>query len=213
MASRRVKLKAWERPRKAGRSSRLEDSRDKLPSILIVCEGEKTEPNYFAGFRVPSVNLIVVPAASVHISVVRRALKEYEKDSDFEEVWCVFDRDKNIRNKKDAEQFNKALTLAKENGFNVAYSNDAFELWYLLHFIYFDSQILRSDYIKKLQSYLDGGYRKNDPDIFTKLEDNMDEAIKRAKRLMTEHDGVNPVDADPSTTVFMLVERLKGHIR
>ena len=36
-----------------GYSSRKVETREVRQSFLIVCEGEKTEPNYFRSFRVP----------------------------------------------------------------------------------------------------------------------------------------------------------------
>ena len=42
--------------------------------ILIVCEGTKTEPNYFEGFRLTNVQ-IVGTGSNTH-SVVKRALEE-----------------------------------------------------------------------------------------------------------------------------------------
>ena len=52
-------------------------------------------------------------------------------------VWCVFDRDKNIdeaQNERSNIEFDEAIALARRRGIKVAWSNDAFELWVLLHF-------------------------------------------------------------------------------
>ncbi len=54
------------------------------------------------------------------------------------EIWCVFDRDKiPDGSKPDAAdtEFDKSIELAELHGIKVAWSNDAFELWVLLHFI------------------------------------------------------------------------------
>lgn len=53
-----------------------------------------------------------------------------------------------------------------------------------------------------------GTYKKNDPLMYDKLEDKMDIAIRNAKKLHELSDKNDPANADPSTTVFMLVERL-----
>ena len=63
----------------------------------------------------------------------------------FDRVWVVFDRD-------DFNDFNEAIALAERKGYKAAWSNEAFELWYLLHFIYLDTAISRADYIKKLEN-------------------------------------------------------------
>lgn len=214
MANYKNKHKAWDVSKASGKYlQRSAPTKEELPSILIVCEGAKTEPLYFESFRVPSLRLAILPAGRKHISVVEMAVEELAKDDDYDQVWCVFDRDKDPRDKGDVQKFNEAMSLAEKHNFEVAYSNDAFELWYLLHFIFFDSQISRKDYIKKLNTHMEGGYVKNDPNIFAKLESNLDTAIKNARRLYANAEGISPADADPSTTVFKLVEELRKYSR
>lgn len=202
-----TKVKAWAKSQ--GRLVRRVAIRDERIRILIVCEGKKTEPLYFKGFRITSVNLVIEPAGAIHTSVVSKAIDILQEDSDYEEVWCVFDRDKHPSNRHDLRQFNDAIQLAQHHGIKVAYSNDAFELWYLLHFGYYDTQMTRMDYISKLSRLLPGGYQKNDPNMYTMLEGRMDDAIRNAKRLYDMCDKNDPGNADPSTTVFILVERLR----
>lgn len=204
--------KGWHRSQTSTKNSwrqRRVAVKDERPRILIVCEGEKTEPNYFNGFKLTSVKLSVVPAGMTHCSVVEYAIEILKQDADYEEVWCVFDRDKQGNNPKDLELFNAALIEAKKNKIKVAYSNDAFELWYLLHFNYYDTAMSRQDYIHKLNDLIDGGYKKNDVKMFEKLESRMATAIQNAKRLYDQSDKQNPGKADPSTTVFRLVRRLR----
>ena len=43
---------------------------------------------------------------------------------------------------------NKAINDATANDLKVAWSNEAFELWYLLHFIFLDTAITRKAYIE-----------------------------------------------------------------
>jgi len=200
---------AWNRTRNSERKVAVKNI---LPKILIVSEGEKTEPLYFDGFRVPTVDLKIVPGSRIHVSVVRLAMRLKNKTA-YDEVWCVFDRDKNPKNRRDLEQFNEAIRLAKANKIKIAYSNDAFELWYLLHFTYMKSAIGRHDYITKLNKYLIKKYEKNDPEMYDILEDRMDIAIRNARRLFDYYDKENPAHNDPCTTVFKLVERLKEFSR
>ena len=51
----------------------------------------------------------------------------------------VFDKD-------DYPDFDEAIELAKKNGFEVAYSNQAFELWFLLHFKKYSGKLHRREY-------------------------------------------------------------------
>jgi hypothetical protein len=205
-----TRVRAWDLSRAGRRLQRKVDTRAVKPRILIVCEGKKTEPQYFRGFRITSIN--VVPASAIHLSVVRRAIKELEADSDYEQVWCVFDRDKQPSKPTDQEQYNNAISLARQNNIKVAYSNDAFELWYLLHFGYYDTRLSRADYVDRLNSLVAGGYNKNDPKMYEKLEPKMQDAIRNAKRLYNASDQNDIENQDPSTAIFRLVEELLKHV-
>lgn len=55
--------------------ARLENRRDQRETILIVCEGEKTEPNYFQAFPVTSADVKIVP-----LGVNTRTVVEYAID-------------------------------------------------------------------------------------------------------------------------------------
>jgi hypothetical protein len=172
-------------------------------SFLIVCEGEKTEPNYFRKYRVPAFVVEVVGVGGNTITAVKRAISlKREKNQEFDQVWCVFDRDS-----FPAENFNAALHLARQNDIGVAYSNEAFELWYLLHFIYTDSAIARTLYIEKLKGYL-GDYKKNSEDMYDNLRDRRDTALKHAATLLSSYNPRDPEKDNPSTTVHLLVEEL-----
>lgn len=201
----RRRNRPWEKNH--GKLRRTVESRG-LPrqTFLIVCEGEKTEPNYFEAFRVKSANIVVEGTGCNTVSLVDKTTsiaRTYKRDEvEFDQIWCVFDRD------DFHETFNDAIFEARSLGFGVAYSNEAFELWYLLHFIYFDSSITRDGYIRKLNEHLSDGYRKNSCIMYDLLLPSQDKAIKRAARLLENYSGQNPNSEEPSTTVHLLVEEL-----
>lgn len=66
-----------------------------LKRILIVCEGTKTEPNYFKSFRITSAKVVVSGSGLVTRSLVQHAieLRNAEQDFPYDVVWCVFDKD------------------------------------------------------------------------------------------------------------------------
>jgi hypothetical protein len=171
--------------------------------ILIVCEGARTEPNYFKSFRVHK-QCTIVGAGSNTVSVVKEALKEMAKEK-FSEVWCVFDRDSFSKNR-----VNSALSLAATNNIKCAFSNESFELWYILHFEYLDTKITRAAYCQKLGVSLGQAYKKNDTSIYKTLFTRQGNAIKNAKKLEKEMlpAGACRVASYPYTTVYKLVERL-----
>lgn len=145
------------------------------------------------------------------IAVVNRAIKLREK-KDYDRVWCVFDRDPSRANDT-KQRFNEALRLAKERDIKVAYSNECFEIWYLLHFNFYDTPIPRADYRKMLTKLLDCDYEKNNDDMYNKLEDKQPQAIKHSKKILASYQPHNPESDNPATTVHLLVEELNSCIR
>lgn len=179
-----------------------------IPRFLIVCEGTQTEPNYFKQFRVPKD---VVEIEGIGYNTIRlveyaleRSLKAYPA---YDQVWCVFDRDD-----FPPAHFNQALALARQHGLHVAYSNEAFELWFLLHYDFHTSGITRAMYADKLSKRLGRPYRKNDRDLYAILEDRQSQAIQHAEALLQRGTG-DPANDNPSTTVHLLVRELREAAR
>ncbi len=185
--------------------SRVSNQRAPSQTFLIVCEGEKTEPNYFYGFGLPTASVRVIGLGANTKNLVEQAIRlKNERFPDKDQYWCVFDRDS-----FPAQNFNAALDNAKKNGFRVAYSNEAFELWYLLHFNYYDAALSRAAYPDKLSALLRFKYTKNSNTIYNVLEDKQDTAIKNARKLLVSYGAAhNPETDNPSTTVHLLVEQL-----
>jgi len=186
-----------------GYSQRIINQREIRQRFLIVCEGEKTEPNYFRKFRVPGLVLEIHglgldPKNLVYEAVSRRT------DDEYDQVWCVFDRDSWT-----VDDFNGALSSARERGIRVAWSNEAFELWYLLHFNYHDTAIPRSEYITRLDKVLGHTYTKNSTEIYGELANRMGIAMKNATMLLAQYNPPNPATDNPATTVHLLVEELR----
>lgn len=183
--------------------ARKENTLQPRKSVLIVCEGAKTEPAYFEAFRLPQV-VEVQGVGKNTVSLVKHAL-DLKAKSNFDEVWCVFDRDS-----FPPDNISSAFALAKANNIEVIFSNECFELWYLLHFIYFDTGVSRKRYMSMLNQQLGHNYKKNDPAMYDLLLEKQGTAIKFSKKLHklfpfnpgTEH------KAKPSTNVYKLVERL-----
>lgn len=170
--------------------------------FLIVCEGEKTEPHYFEKFRVPSLVVNVEGLGMNTVSLVQQALVLRDIGK-YDQTWCVFDKDD-----FPARNFNEAITLANRNRVKVAYSNQSFELWYVLHFCYMHTAINRTDYMKILDKELGHEYKKNSTTIFDELYQHQAIAIKNAKKLLGQYQPSRPSKDDPSTTVHKLVEQL-----
>lgn len=186
---------------------------------LIVCEGEKTERNYFEAFKsdLPKgvIAIDVVGAGMNTLSLLNEATRLREKRKkerkagfvvyEYDEVWIVFDKD-------DFNQYDLAIIRAEQEQIKCAYSNQAFELWYLLHFDYHDSALHRSQYQEMLSERLGFNYEKNASNIYDALKKNSQaDAIRNAKKLYKSYDNISPAQKDPSTKVHELVEQLNTH--
>ena len=179
--------------------------------LLIVCEGKKTEPNYFKSFRVSSAQVKIVGLGVNTLSLVEQTIV-YKKDAakyriKYDQIWCVFDRDNNT-----CQNIQDAFVLAKREGVNIAFSNEAFELWYLLHFKYQTTFLDRHECVRQLNSAAGFKYKKNDETMYEKILDKQVLAINNAKRLLTQYVPHNPSRDNPSTTVHVLVEQLNQFV-
>jgi len=192
---------------------------------LIVCEGEKTEPLYFEDIQgqLPPeiITLDIMGTGDNTLNIIARAKEAREKAKmkakrnpgykEYDEIWTVFDKDD-----FPSQNFNNAIFKAKEENIYAAYSNEAFELWYLLHFNFYNTAMNRDDYKKKLSECLSRKYEKNNSEIVLLINTdiNRKRAIQNAKRLYEQsgYDHKNPANENPSTTVYQLVEKLYKQI-
>lgn len=179
-------------------------------SFLIICEGENTEPDYFNAFRLTSASVKVVGKGLNTVKLVQEALiireRERKKNHIYNQYWVVFDKD-DFSN----HDFNKAIRIAETNDFKVAYSNQAFEYWFLLHFNMYRGYIHRNDYEQMLSQQMKVRYCKKDiftTKIYGMLLPYQSDAIIRAKKILAEFGNTPPSQAVSSTTVFKLVEEL-----
>lgn len=189
--------------------------------ILIVCEGTKTEPNYFKSFnsikRGGRVYDITCDGAGTNTRwVVQKAIKMRDEASDtpqaYDSVWAVFDRDSFL-----AANFNAAIQLAAANGIGCAWSNEAFELWYLYHFVNRTTGMSRKEYQDELEKYIckkrpGFKYAKNMPDMHDILEEcgNEPQAIRWAEKQAATFGHNRYAEHNPATHVYKLVRLLRG---
>ncbi|WP_420151372.1 RloB family protein [Spirosoma sp.] len=186
-------------------------------SFLILCEGENTEPTYFNSFRLSTAHVKALSVTSGDaMAVVKAAIKrrqaEFEKGNEYDHYWVVFDKDATP-----SDQFNSAIALAESKGFQVAYSNQAFEIWFILHFDYVSGPMHRNQYSDRLKVLLGFPYSKHTDTarlMFRVLLDRQSLAIENAKRLYNQYDNGpdyrNPAEEESSTTVYQLVEKLRS---
>jgi hypothetical protein len=192
--------------------------------VLIVCEGEKTEPLYFKEirheYRLSTANVQVWPSSSGTdpLNVVDYAALLFNKGDRakqiqpraFDLLFAVFDRDEHTT-------FNQALERAKaldgrlKNdlgepvSFRAIASVPCFELWLLLHFDDVYAPIHRQKVYTSLNRYLPD-YKKGQGGHWVATKSKLDYATQRAEamaRTTTAENGSNPY-----TDVHKLVAKL-----
>jgi len=131
--------------RKTQTGKSIRAGRNQKPRVLVFCEGE-TEKGYFKEFKVRCI--VCGKGNALHTVQEAIAKKPAVKDR-YDYYWIVFDKDDTPH-----QQYNDAIRLAKEQGFATAASNEAFELWFLYHFIRINRCLNRSDYPDLLKKYL-----------------------------------------------------------
>jgi len=193
---------------------RRQGLREIKQSFLIVCEGECTEPDYFNAFRLTTASVRTIGQAMNTVSLVNKAISIREADKQkrriYDQCWVVFDKDD-----FPANDFNMAIDLAKRNGFNVAYSNQAFEYWFLLHFNPYRGRIHRNLYSEMLGKLLGMEYRKKEgfaSDLYNYLLARQPQAIRNAEVILSEISAGNPAAEESSTTVHLLVSELNTYL-
>ena len=183
-------------------------------SFLIVCEGENTEPDYFKAFRMTAATIKAVGQGMNTVSLVNKAISirkaEKAKKHSFDQCWVVFDKDDYPDN-----DFNQAILLAKSNGFRVAYSNQAFEYWFLLHFNRYMGAIHRNQYPDMLSKLIEMPYSKTQGFgalMYRFLLYRQRQAIDNAEAILAEVSHGNPAQEESSTTVQKLVVELNKYL-
>jgi hypothetical protein len=126
------------KPWKHNMSGRRPSGARERRRVLIVCEDTKSARYYFESFEIDPRRAEVFPVGTGMNtdSLVEEAIKLKNEAvracQPYNEVWCVFDRDS-----FPPPNYDRAFQLIRANGLKVAWANEAFEIWYLLHFIPF----------------------------------------------------------------------------
>ena len=179
----------------------------------MVCEGEYTEPRYFAALRdhLRLNTLVVKPAMGVDprtlVDIAKdESKREKSRGEQFDFVYCVFDRDSHAR-------FEEASDMAQARGFKLARSWPCFEFWLLLHFECVRAPYARSGSasqcdacVRDLRKHLPN-YSKGDQTTFNNLWHLLEEAIANGYKAAA--DAAATGESNPSTEVHELVVHLQ----
>lgn len=185
-------------------------TRNVKQTFLIITEGVNTEPDYFNAFRLTSATIKTLGQGKSTTTLVKKAinikanLKKLGRT--FDQYWIAFDKDDN--SDKDC---NDAIKLAQKSGFHVAYSNQAFEYWFVLHYKQYEGRYSRARLCSMLSKLIGFEYSKKSGAtsyLFDILYPKQQRAIENAKNVQKKISLGNPAREESSTTVYELVEEL-----
>lgn len=191
---------------------------------LIVTEGTETEPAYFQAIKDVinkqyrgKIQLEIHGEGLNTLNLLEKAKQRVQNNPNrYRHVWIVYDTDD-----FPSEHIDTTADLCRdysteETEYHAIWSNQCIELWFLLHFIYLQSDLHRSAYWPKLTDWLKnigaGSYEKNRSDMYNVLQPYMDIAIANAKRLDVENKGKTPSHSAPGTKVYELIEKLRPYL-
>ena len=165
------------------------------PNFFVFCEGE-TEMAYVKFLRsLYRVPIQVIPKKSksnISEDYIERSKNEYVR-TEQDKVFLMYDLDVN----------GVLEHLQKIPNAELLVSNPCIELWFLLHYQEQKSEISSDKCIQKYQK-VSKGYKKGILSEEEKkvLAENRELAVERAKKLAEYQ--------NPSTTIFKLLEKLRG---
>ena len=188
--------------------------------VLIVCEGEKTEPNYFRALiddlqlNTANIRIAKNTAGSSPRNVVDLAREVYKKEQDYDAVFCVFDKDQHPSYVEALDIIRREKSRKKEERcpIHAITSIPCFEFWILLHFTYttkgFDTGhgSICGNVISDLKRFLPG-YEKNETNTYQIIKDRIPKAISNAKKIAA-YCKKNGTDT-PSTEMYSFIEYLQ----
>jgi hypothetical protein len=155
-------------------------------TIIIAYDGEKTEDDYFRGWKliIPPSRLTLEPifvrSGGNALKAVERAAKKKKSYTDFAEFWCVCDVDNTS-----AGDLHNAQQLATANDIRLCLSNRCFEIWLALHYSYSTQAIgCEEDAIELVKRHINSYSSRNKTIPFHNLYSKTEEAIARAEKLV-----------------------------
>lgn len=199
--------------------SRRRPSVEPNKKIVVICEGQITEPNYLRIFsrlfRNPLVVVEVIPKGGPIRSLVEKAkvrkdalIREGRRSRDsFDknfEVWGMADVDAHPK-------LSEALSVANDSGIKMALSNPCFEIWGVFHFELQDGGIDRHAAQHRLEKLMPGYLHSGNP-VFchTIVFSRYDVALQNAKLALRRREEEGTPRGNPSTNVHELLELIRN---
>ena len=202
------------------RPQRTSNPRPRKRSLLIQCEGQKTEPNYLdelckaCGVRQRLAVKVRPGKGQNAVVTVESAIAEGNRkllgERLYDEVWCVLD----VEHAAHEAKLNEAIVRAREHNIRMFLSNPSFEVWLLAHFERTKRDFANGGAAEAClntywQKHFGSDYDKGDPELYVKLSDRVSTALENAQWVLeTFHDNAPCRTSNASTEVYQLVRQL-----
>ncbi len=185
--------------------------------VLVACDGEKTERDYFNSLRKEArrrLTLKIKPFKGGAPNLFQEATEWADRESEWDEMWLVFDKDQ-----VSDEAFDKTIQKIKSQAkYQEGWSNPCFELWLCLHFQEQSGSLNTSQAVNQWKEFCEEKNWKPGKTLDSKalaaLKGARGDALCRACKLWNRHFGAEgenppPSRANPATSVHKLIERFE----
>lgn len=193
--------------------------RQEQKAVIISLEDTKSSRYYFEKLLIDKKltgRVVIAKNIGQDPKNVLNAVVMHKRQSPnitYEKSWAIFDRDD-----WSTEQINTTIQRAKELDICIAISNEAYELWLLLHFEPLTRATTRKELIHKLndyfKTYFGQEYNKSTQDVYGLLIGFQKRAIVNANNLIKQqlrnYGKLDPESQNPLTMVFQIVECLNS---
>lgn len=195
----------------------LRQTRVEQKAVLISLEDTKSSKYYFEKLlqdKKLTGKVIFAEHIGTNPKKVIEAIIQHIRnypDRKYEKRWAVLDKDDWSK-----DEINGAIQRAKELGICLAISNQAYELWILLHFEKLTRFTHRTELNHKLnaifQERFGVKYDKSSEDVYSFIIGLQKQAIENAKHLVNihlrNHGKIDLYEHNPLTMIYELVEYL-----
>lgn len=201
------------------KTRRIIKTREERKSVLISLEDTKSSKYYFqellkdkdlTGEVIFAKHIGTDPLSVVNAIVMHKTKHHNVK---YEKAWAVFDRDSWTKH-----QINGAISRAKALNICIGISNEAYELWILLHFEKIAKHTSRKELNSKLNEHFlklcGQEYSKSSQDVYRYIIGLQPTAIKNSEYLVQHYTlsngSLDPDTNNPLTLVHELVKCLNS---
>ena len=200
--------------------------KDPLPEVLIITEGEKTEPAYLkdvkdylkstgaSGKKITRLLQITDNGKKTSPrKILETAIKERKSGVPY--VFIVIDDDdrKESRDVLAESLYPQTVPEVSNDKINCIYSNPCFEYWALLHFSTSEKECASGELTEILSKYMPLYSKRNKVFIYNAMQKTEDKAAKLATKIRQNHQLTGKAWDRPSTNVDVLLAFIKEHFK